>query len=49
MAPYNKILHLEPLKAYLELQEVDNISHLSMGTEEPPDNDIQVAILEISL
>jgi hypothetical protein len=40
MASYKKILHLEPLRTYLELQEVDSISHLPMGTGEPPDDDI---------
>ena len=47
--PYNKISHLEPLEAYLQLLEMDNISNLPMRTGVPPDDDIQVALPEISI
>ena len=47
--PYDKISHLEPLEAYLPLLEVDNISNLPMRTGVPPDDDIQVALPEISI
>jgi hypothetical protein len=46
--PYDQISHLQPLEAYLQLLEINDIAILPAGIGKPPEDDLQISLSQIS-